>query len=162
VRFADTEIHEQQRGSASGGFALGASTFGNVKTAGATLRSAALDAERRLDAVRAEVVSAQQASLTNLAILPIAKEQVDSAQEALRIAQANLKQGTMLLVDVLRAEDLLDSARLRYADAVLHYNQSQINLLAALGLLQERTMQPATGPAPAPSSAPAGESDLVE
>jgi outer membrane protein TolC len=146
-RFADTGIHEQQRGSASGGFALGASTFGNVKTAGATFRSAALDVEQRLDEVRADVVFAQQTSLTNSAIVPIAQEQVQSAQEALRLAQANLQQGNMLLVDVLRAEDLLDSARLRYADAVLHYNQSQIRLLAALGLLQEQIFLATTQPA---------------
>lgn len=137
-RFADTGIQEQQRGSASAGFALGASTFGNVKTASATLRSTSLQVERRLDEVRTQVVAAQQNSLTNAAIVPIAQEQVQSADEALRLAQANLKQGTMLLVDVLNAEDLLESARLRYADAVLHYNQSQINLLAALGLLNDR------------------------
>jgi multidrug efflux system outer membrane protein len=140
--FADNGIHEQQRGSASAGFVLGASTFGNVKAAGASFRSAALDVEQRLNEVRVEVVSAQQASLTNSAIVPIAREQVDSAEESLRLTQANLKQGTMLFVEVLRAEDLLDSARLRYADAVLHYNQSQINLLAALGLLQSRPSSP--------------------
>ena len=145
--FADTGIHEQQRGSASAGFAFGANTFGNVKTASATVRSTALDVEKRLDQVRAQVVAAQQTSSTNAAIVPIAREQVESAQEALRLAQANLKQGTMLLVDVLSAEDLLDSARLRYADAVLHYNQSQINLLTSLGLLQEHTFLPSTQPA---------------
>jgi outer membrane protein TolC len=153
--FGDNGIQEQQHGSASAGFAFGASTFGNVKTASATFRSVALDVEQRLDQVRAQVVSAQQASLTNAAIVPIAKEQVESAEEALRLAQANLKQGTMLLVDVLSAEDLFDSARLRYADAVLHYNQSQINLLAALGLLQDQALSPTTQPVPATTTAPA-------
>jgi outer membrane protein TolC len=155
--FADTGIHKQQRATANAGFALGASTFGNVKAAGATLRSAALDVEQRLKEVRAQVVSAQQASLTNSAIVPIAREQVESAEEALRLAQANLKQGTMLLVDVLQAEDLLDSARLRYADAVLHYNQSQINLLAALGLLGNQTLLATTRQSTtAPADAEAG------
>ncbi len=153
--FADTGIHEQQRGSASAGFALGASTFGNVKTAGATMRSVALDVERRLDEVRAQVVSAQQASLTHAAIVPVAREQVDSAEEDLRLAQANLKQGTMLLVDVLRAEDLLDSARLRYADAVLRYNQCQVSLLAALGLLDDRALLAATTRPAGVTTAPA-------
>ena len=54
---------------------------------------------------------------------------------------------------VLRAEDLLDSARLRHADAVLRYNQSQINLLAALGLLEERTFQCTTASATKPAGA---------
>ena len=152
-RFADTGIHEQQRGSASVGFAFGASTFGNVKTAGATVRSVALEVERRLDEVRVQVIAAQQASLTHAAIIPIAREQVDSAEEALRLSQVNLKQGTMLLDDVLRSEDLLDSARLRYADAVLRYNQSQVSLLAALGLLENRTLLPTTHPAQTTTSA---------
>jgi outer membrane protein TolC len=163
--FADNGIHEQQRGSASAGFTLGASTFGNVKTAGASFRSAALDVEQQLEHVRAQVVSAQQASLTNAAIVPIAKEQVESAEESLRLAQANLKQGTMLLVDVLQSEDLLNSARLRYADAVLHYNQSQVNLLAALGLLQDRTLLATTQPvqtAAAPATQPANDQHTAD
>jgi outer membrane protein TolC len=48
------------------------------------------------------------------------------------------------LLDVLQAEDELDSARLRYAQAVAHYNQSQVRLLASLGLLKADTFTPAT------------------
>ena len=137
----------QQRASASAGFALGASAFGNVKTAGATLRSAALDVERQLDQVRSQVVSAQQASLTHGALIPIAREQVAAAEETLRLAKANVNQGTLLALDQLQAEDQLDSARLRFADAVAHYNQSQVNLLAALGLLEQPRLTSATQPA---------------
>jgi outer membrane protein TolC len=46
----------------------------------------------------------------------------------------------MLLLEVLQAEDELDGARLRYAQAVAHYNQSQIRLLASLGLLDVGTL----------------------
>ena len=46
----------------------------------------------------------------------------------------------MLLLDVLQAEDELDNARLRYAQAVARYNQSQVRLLASLGLLDGRTL----------------------
>lgn len=142
-----TEIHgrefhprEVQRASASAGFALGVSTFGQVKIADANVRSAALDVERQLDQVRAEVVAAQQSSLTQAALIPIAREQVDSAEEALRLAQSNLNAGTMLLLDVLQADDEVNSARLRYASAVVRYNQSQVNLLSALGLLSSQTL----------------------
>jgi outer membrane protein TolC len=62
----------------------------------------------------------------------------------------------MLLLDVLQAEDLVDSARLRHAEAVLRYNQSQVKLLAALGLLEADrlsssavTDRPTTAPASA-------------
>jgi hypothetical protein len=33
-------------------------------------------------------------------------------------------------------QDEVDRARLRYVDAVVHYNQAQVNLLAALGMFQ--------------------------
>jgi outer membrane protein TolC len=116
-----------------------------VKIASSDVRSAAIDVERRLDEVRAQVVVAGQNSATNRAIIPIAAEQVASSREALRLARANLNQGNALLVDVLKAEDLYDSARLRHADAVLRYNQSQVELLAALGLLDAHRLMP---PAP--------------
>jgi outer membrane protein TolC len=121
-----------------------------MKVAKANVQSVALDAERQLDEVRAQVVSAQQASITTAQLVPIAREQVDSAEEALRLAQANLKSGTMLLIDVLQAQNEVDTGRLRYADAVVRYNQAQINLLAALGLLDAPTLgAPATRPSEA-------------
>jgi outer membrane protein TolC len=85
--------------------------------------------------VRAAVVSAQQNSLTNAKLVPVARQQLDAAQTALALAQTNLRAGTMLTVDVLQAEDTAAQARLRYVDAVIHYNQAQVDLLAALGLL---------------------------
>jgi outer membrane protein TolC len=152
-----TGLQEQQRGSASAGFNLGLSTFGNMKTAEASFRSAATDVERQMDRVRAQVVSAQQASLTSVALLPISQEQLSSADEALRLAQTNLKSGTMILLDVLQAQNEVDNARLRYADAVVRHNQAQLNLIAAIGLLQADALAPATTRPAAPSTAPAAD-----
>jgi outer membrane protein TolC len=135
-------LQEQQKGSASAGFSFSAATFGQLKTSRANLRAAATQVEQQLDRVRSEVVRAQLASGTNTELLPIAREQVAAADEALRLAQANLKSGTMLLIDVLQAQNELDAARLRYADAVVRYNQSQITLMAALGLLEDTTLRP--------------------
>jgi outer membrane protein TolC len=160
-RFQETGLREQQRGTVGASFALGASTFGQMKSAGANLRSVALDAERALDHVRSQVVSAQQSSLSNAALIPIATEQVRSAEEALRLARANLEQGTLLLLDVLQAEDLVDSARLRHAEAVLRYNQSQVNLLAAVGLLEADRLSP-SGSSTQPSTRPASAPDSAE
>ena len=137
-------LQEQQRASAGAGFAFGVSSFGQMKIARANLGLAATDAERQLDQVRAQVVSAQQASLTASQLVPIAREQIESAEEALRLAQANLKSGTMILLDVLQAQNEVDDGRLRYADAVVRYNQAQLNLLGALGLLDASRLTPAT------------------
>lgn len=135
-------LQETQRASANAGFSFGMTSFGQMKISRANLRSAATQVEQQLDQVRAQVVNAQMASNTSSQVLPIAKEQVVAAEEALRLAQANLKSGTMLLLDVLQAQNEVDAGRLRYADAVIRYNQSQITLIAALGLLDSSKIQP--------------------
>jgi hypothetical protein len=57
------------------------------------------------------------------------------------LTQEDLKAGTGLTIDVLQAERAADRARLRYATALVRYNQSQINLLAALGLIDETNVE---------------------
>src|SRR5439155_18369100 len=106
------------------------------KIADANERAAAVDVQRQTDQVRAAVVSAQQTSATNARLIPVARRQLDAARQALQLAQANLKAGTMLTIDVLQVQDEVDRARLRYVDVVGQYNQSQVNLLTALGIFQ--------------------------
>ena len=48
---------------------------------------------------------------------------------------------------MLQSQDQLDSARVRYAAAVTGYNEAQVNLLAALGLISEHSLLPASSPA---------------
>jgi outer membrane protein TolC len=127
-------MHQQEKAGGSAGFALGASTFGQVKTARANEQIAALDVESQLDHLRATVVSQQQASLTAAKLVPVAAQEVAAADEALRLAQTNLQAGTLLTLDVLQAQATTDRARLHYATAVVRYNQSQVNLLASLGI----------------------------
>jgi outer membrane protein len=141
-----TGLHQQERGTVGAGLTVSPSAFGQTTVATANERTAALDVERRLDVVRAQVVAAQQTSVTNAALIPIAREQYESAEEALRLARANLNAGTMLLVDVLQTQDEFDNARLRYVQAVARYNQSQVNLLASLGVPNAPTATPATQP----------------
>jgi outer membrane protein TolC len=152
LRGKDLDWKEQQKAGVGAGFNLGASTFGNIKTAQANERSAAVDVQRQLDLVRAAVVSAQQNSATNAKLIPVARRQLDSAQEALRLTQANLQAGTALVIDVLQAQNAVDDARLRYVTAVVHYDQSQVNLLAALGLIDRITISPIASSQPAPAT----------
>jgi outer membrane protein TolC len=126
---------EQQIATASVGFSLSLSTLGRIKTADAVKRQAVLDAERTLIAVRAEVVRTSQRSTTQARLIPLAKQEVEAANEALRLARENLKAGNALVDDVLLAEDALNNARQHYTAAVVSYDQSQVNLLAALGIL---------------------------
>jgi outer membrane protein TolC len=102
-----------------------------------------------LDKVRAAVVSAHQASITAAKLVPIAAQEVASAEEALRLTQENLRAGTGLTIDVLQAQDAAEQARLRRATAMVRYNQSQINLLAALGLVDQTNVEAGATAAPA-------------
>ena len=134
---------------------LSPTLFGQVKTAKANERDAALEVERRFEQVRAQVVRLAQDSATNAKIIPIAKQQVTAAEEALRLAQRNLGVGTALTVDVLQAADALNDAQLRYASAATAYNQSQVNLLAALGLIDRVSLTPVEGSSSVPNIRPA-------
>jgi outer membrane protein TolC len=155
-------LHEQEQFYATAGWALGLSTFGQIKTANAADRQARLEADRQLDLVRAQVARAAEESATQSKLIPMARQQAAAAEEALRLAQANLRAGTMLTLDVLQAEDAVDEARLRHATAVARYNQAQVNLLAAVGLIDPTSLFPPNVPAspPAgPATAPATGAD---
>lgn len=128
-------MYRQQRYSATSGFSLSAAIFGRIKTAIANANIAGLDLDRKLDQVQAAVVSAHQATLTAAKAIPVASRQVASAEEALRLTQANLVAGTALTSDLLHAQTAADQARLNYAAAVVGYNKSQVDLMAALGVL---------------------------
>jgi len=81
------------------------------------------------------VVSAHLNSAATFEQIPLARQNVVSAAEALRLTRANLDAGTMTTLDVLQAQDAIAQARARFADAVVRNNKAQVNLLASLGLL---------------------------
>jgi outer membrane protein TolC len=137
---ADTE-YRQPIYTVAGGFNWSAATFGRIRAATANVKIAELDVERQLDLVEAAVVAAHQTSLTAKKTIPIAQQEVTSADEALRLTQKNLQTGTGLTIDVLVAQDTADQARLHYATAVVRYNQAEVNLLAALGLVDELNVE---------------------
>ena len=131
---------DQQRVTAKMGWRFSLSAFGDLKTAKAIEEGARIEAMRRLDEVNADVVRAAQASRAYDQLIDLARHQVTAAEEALRLSEANLQAGTMTTLDVLQAQDAVSQARLRYAASVVRYNQAQVNLLAALGLLNEKTL----------------------
>jgi outer membrane protein len=146
-------LQEEQYGAVGIGWIFSLTTLGRSKSSDAVQRQAMLEAERTLETVRADVVRASEASATEVKLIPTAKQQVESAEEALRLAQTTLEAGTALVLDVLQAEDALNQARQNYASAVVNYNKSQINLLAALGSLDQASVS-ATGPTQANPGSP--------
>jgi outer membrane protein TolC len=128
-------LQEQQREGAGVSWSLGLASLGQYKAARADERAAAVEAMKVFERVRGQVVKAHQESLAQEAVIPAALEQLTAAEESLRLAQVNLRAGTLTTLDVLVAEDAVAQARVRHAQAVVRYNQSQVNLTAALGAL---------------------------
>ncbi len=126
---------DQQRASAGISWRLSLAAIGDLKSAAARTRLARLEAERRLDQVKAQVVSAAQASEAHNQLIDLARQQVTAAEEALRLSELNVQAGTATALDVLQTQDAVSQARLRFAAAVARYNQAQVDLVASLGLL---------------------------
>ncbi|NOX57922.1 MAG: TolC family protein [Planctomycetes bacterium] len=133
-------FRKSQEISFNAGWRLSLSIFGELKTADAQKKIAMNDATRQVDRVRAQVVLAKKASEANQSLIELAGEQVTAARETLRLSEASLEAGTMTTIDVLQALDSVAQARLRHAEAIVRYNQSQVNLLASLGLLDEPSL----------------------
>ena len=146
---------DQSRFNAGAGSRWSLSAIGDVKTATAEERRAVLSAELRLDQVKGEVVSILQQSRTQAELIIASQQEVAFATEALRLAQVNLQAGTMITLDVLHAEDAVARARIHYASAVARYNQAQVNLLAAIGLLEARALLDSTPGDSAQEASPA-------
>jgi multidrug efflux system outer membrane protein len=133
-----TFLPKGQEISAAGiGWVFNPTVFGQAKTAGAYEQISELEVKRLIQQVGDDVVISAQDSATNAGLIPIAKQQVTAAEEALHITQENFEAGTALFLDILQAQDAVLAARLNYANAITSYNQSQVNLLTALGLIDQ-------------------------
>lgn len=128
-------LHEQSRFTAGASFSLDFATLGHAAFASVAEQQAMLDAAQKLLSIRAQVVRADQDRRTLTDLMSHAQEQLAAAEEALRLAKANLAAGTMTVLDVLHDESSLAKARLRFAETVVKYDQAQIDLLAAVGIL---------------------------
>ncbi len=133
---------DQQRFSAGTGWQLGLSSFGAVNSAKAFERKALIEADRQLDEVRAQVVRFKQDSNMYRELISKSHKQLTAAEQAYRLIQANFDTGTMTMLNVLQSQDAYAQARLRYAETVVRYNTSQVNLLASLGLIDKDRLIP--------------------
>ncbi len=135
-------LHEQLRFTAAASFELTLASLGQIAAAEVAERQAALAARHQLASVQAEVVRADQGSRTLAVVIGHSHDRLTAAEEALRLAQASLRAGTARPLDVMHDASQAAQARLRYAEAVVHYNQAQIDLLAALGVLCAESLRP--------------------
>ncbi len=127
----------EARFSAALGGRLDAGLLGVVSTIEASSDLAGIEARRTLQAVRAAVVREEQEGRAQRALAEEALEELQAADEAVRLTRANLGAGTMTTIDLLHALTKLEEARVRKALFIVRHNQAQVRLLAALGVLDE-------------------------
>jgi outer membrane protein TolC len=135
------------------GWRLSLSAAGDLKSASAVEHQTNMELVARLDSVQGEVVRAVQAATANRELIGLAQRQVEAAAEALRLSEANLEAGAATTLDVLQTQDAVMHARLRQAESIVRYNQSQVILLSALGLIDEVALA-GSGPESDPKTDP--------
>lgn len=136
----DTSWNDQRHFTARTGWRWSVSSFGNLKSSKAIEKQAMIKADLKLEEVRAEVIRALQKSRMNDKLVTKSDLQLLAAQEAFRLTQVSFKNGLMITLNVLEAEDALARANLHFAQAIVGYNQAQVHLSMALGIINVETL----------------------
>jgi len=138
----ETGFQNSQLLNAGVGLRLDLLTLGNLRTAGAVKEQMKLEALRRLDTVKAQVVSTVQTGRASRKIISLTEQETNAAESARRMINEGFNAGTATALYVLQADEALARARLSRTEAIVHYNQSQVDLIAALGVLNQEALLP--------------------
>jgi outer membrane protein TolC len=99
----------------------------------AQARAAAFDVENQKRQISAEVTSGMAQLDAASSAISVAEQAIDSAQEAYRVTDAQVKAGTATTTDLLEAQSALTQARLNHLRAQYELAISRVNLRRALG-----------------------------
>ena len=108
-------------------------SYAAYRASQAQARAAAFDLENQKQQIRAEVTSTMAQLDAAASAISVAKQAIDSAQEAYRVTDAQLQAGTATTTDLLEAQSALTQARLNYLRAQYELAISRVNLRRALG-----------------------------
>lgn len=111
----------------------GAGDLSRTRLARAQQRQESIRFDQLLDAVAREVITQHLRVETAREEIELSKEEVRAAEETLRLSRERQKSGAVLTIEVLSAEDLVFSARLRAAQQVSDFNKAQYGLLRSIG-----------------------------
>lgn len=115
---------------------IGVGGIGDVartRIADSRLKEEGIRFARIADTVVREVVANSTHAETSNEQIQLAKDEVAAADEALRLSQERLKQGSALTLEVLAAEDALFDAKSRAAQNISEFNKAQYGLLRSIG-----------------------------
>ena len=139
----DTE-YRQSIYTAGGGFNWSLATFGRIKTATANANIAGLEVDRQLEQVQGAGRYCSAGEHHRKEDHPDRAARSDFVRRGAALDPKDLQTGTGLTLDVLVAADAAYQARLHQASAIVRYNQAEINLLAALGPIDQANVEGAS------------------
>lgn len=121
-------------------FNLGVPNVANIQNARHTARAALLQANQQFMAVLTQVRTAYLASLLAEREVDVTTRAVASSSEQLRLARVRLANGVGTNIDVLQAQQVWTQSLINKADAILRFNQAQVQLLHDIGVISVDTL----------------------
>jgi outer membrane protein TolC len=128
-------------------------SFGNlsqIKMARSNLASANLELVRQLNDVRAEVAVAHAQIRARLLQIETCEHAVNSITRGYSLDFARIRGFQGLPIELLNSLGLLGEARLAYLDAIVDYNEAQMQLYVALGQPPANTLARPVSPGASP------------
>jgi outer membrane protein TolC len=117
---------------------LGVSAHSRVKQAQETLKQANLEYEQQKRDIEKDMAIEVHSLKKTAALLPIAKNQLLTAEEAKGQAWGRYKAGIGSYLELLQASSNLQNARTQYVGEQLEYKRQQLKLAYQLGELKNR------------------------
>lgn len=114
---------------------LGLGLFSRMKMDKARIREAILTKEKEVVSIKNAIAKAYFDLKLNRKQIDVAIKKMTSAQSALKITHARQQHGVGIHLEVVQAETKLAEARQEYLDAVMRYNNAQLQLMFEVGEL---------------------------
>ncbi len=112
---------------------MGCGNLAQIRVARSQLREADLEKLQTLNQVRREVATAYVRTHTMFAMIESNEQAVLVSQKALEEDELRIRGFQGLPLEVIRSQQLLAQARQAYLNAIIEYNQAQLDLFVALG-----------------------------
>jgi outer membrane protein TolC len=119
---------------------LGLSVPLHVREQQQLIQQKEVEQKNMLRSIEQQVVDAYVDSENYSKAIDVAQEAVAYAEESYRLADGRYKAGLGINLDILNAETSLYDARTKLIQAYLNYNQSEVQLLQALGEISPDTL----------------------
>lgn len=114
---------------------LGLNEYTQFKTFDAKICGAKLELQDKYRNIQQNIIKAYYEAQTSRERVDYAEQQVESADESLRLAFLRLESGIGIYVDVLQSQSAKVDAKINLIRAIIDYNIAQANMLFEMGAI---------------------------